>query len=105
MKLFDEDILSEFLSEEGKECFIEWENIVLTESYSSIPNSMDLCFIQCIVANFKRKYQWDSSANISSVDIPNGSEYYNSDRVIIPLDEYESKLKQKLRSNKIDQIL
>jgi hypothetical protein len=83
---FDQDILFEFLPEEDKKSFMVWDNVLLTQKYSSrrkrrysIPNS-----VQNIVATYRAPFE---------------------ERVLIPLDEYELRLKQKERDNKLNDIL
>jgi hypothetical protein len=79
---FDQDILFEFLPEEDKKSFMVWDNVILTQKYSSIPGS-----IQSIVATY-----------ISSSIGP-------FEKVLIRLDEYELRLKQKERDKKLNNIL
>jgi hypothetical protein len=58
------------------------DNVALTQKYSSIPDS-----IQAIVATYRVRYVFDE------------------ERIIIPLDEYELRLKEKQREEKINKIL
>jgi hypothetical protein len=85
---FDQDILFEFLPEEDKKSFMVWDNVLLTtlfifvvptEKDSSILNS-----VQNIVATYRAPFE---------------------DRVLIPLDEYELRLKQKERDNKLNKLI
>ena len=76
---FNQDILFEFIPEEDKKYFMVWDNVLLTQKYSSIPNS-----VQNIVATYRAPFE---------------------ERVLIPLDEYESRLKQKEREIKLNKIL
>jgi len=79
---FDYDILFDFLSEEDKKSFMVWDNVELTQKYSSIPGS-----IQAIVATYRVRYVFDE------------------ERIIIPLDEYELRVKEKQREEKLNKIL
>jgi hypothetical protein len=79
---FDYDILFDFLSEEDKKSFMVWDNVELTQKYSSIPDS-----IQAIVATYRVRYVFDE------------------ERIIIPLDEYELRVKEKQREEKLNKIL
>ena len=75
---FDHDILFEFIPEEDKKYFMVWDNVLLTQKYSSIPNS-----VQNIVATYRAPpYK----------------------RVLIPLDEYELRVKEKERNNKLNNL-
>ena len=76
---FDHDILFEFIPEEDKKSFMVWDNVLLTQKYSSIPNS-----VQNIVATYRAPFE---------------------ERVLIPLDEYDARVKQKERDNKLNKIL
>jgi len=75
---FDHDILFEFIPEEDKKSFMVWDNVLLTQKYSSIPNS-----VQNIVATYRAPFE---------------------ERVLIPLDEYELRLKQKERDSKLNNL-
>lgn len=77
--IFDSDILKEFLPEEDKKSFLVWDNILLTPKYSSIPDS-----VETIVAIYRAPFE---------------------ERIIIPLNEYEGKVKQKERDSRINSIL
>ena len=76
---FDQDILFEFLPEKDKKSFLVWDNIIVTKNYSSIPGS-----IETIVATYRSPFE---------------------ERVLIDLDEYKSRVKQKKRDINIDKIL
>ena len=76
---FDQDILFEFLPEKDKKSFLVWDNIIVTKNYSSIPRS-----IETIVATYRSPFE---------------------ERVLIDLDEYKSRVKQKKRDINIDKIL
>lgn len=77
---FDQDILFEFLPEEDKKSFMAWDNVFCN------PNGRDAKFagVARIVAVYRAPFE---------------------ERVFIPLSEYELRLKQKLRDNKLDLIL
>ena len=77
---FDHDILFEFLPEEDKKHFLVWDNVFCN------PNGRDAkaAGVARIVAVYRAPFE---------------------ERVFIPLDEYELRLKQKLRDNKLDLIL
>ena len=75
---FDQDILFEFLPEEDKKSFMVWDNVLLTQKYSSIPNS-----VQNIVATYRAPFE---------------------ERVLIPLDEYQLRVKEKERDNKLNNL-
>jgi hypothetical protein len=75
---FDQDILFEFLPEEDKKSFMVWDNVILTQKYASIPDS-----VQTIVATYRAPFE---------------------ERVLIPLDEYELRLKEKERDNKLNNL-
>ena len=77
---FDYDILFEFLPEEDKKSFMVWDNAFCN------PNGLDANAAGSarIVAVYRAPFE---------------------ERVFIPLDEYELKLKQKLRATKLDSIL
>lgn len=90
---FDEDILSEFLSKEDKECFIKWADLLLSQDYS-MPGDT-----QTVIATFYR-YRWPEYGYGDK-----GKRSLLLERITIPLDEYESRFKQKLRAHQIDSIL
>ena len=73
---FEHDILFEFIPEEDKKSFMVWDNVLLTQKYSSIPNS-----VQNIVATYRSPFE---------------------ERVIIPLSDYDARVKQKERDNKLN---
>lgn len=77
---FDYDILFEFIPEEDKKSFLIWDNAFCN------PNGLDAKAAGSarIVAVYRAPFE---------------------ERVFIPLDEYELKLKQKLRGIKLDSIL
>lgn len=75
---FDQDILFDFLSEEDKKSFMVWDNVILTQKYNSIPGS-----VQNIVVTYRAPFE---------------------ERVLIPLDEYELRLKEKERDNKLNNL-
>lgn len=77
---FDHDILFEFLPEEDKKSFMVWDNVFCN------PNGLDAkaAGVARIVAIYRAPFE---------------------ERVFIPLDEYELKLKQKLRDNKINSVI
>ena len=73
---FEHDILFEFIPEEDKKSFMVWDNVLLTQKYSSIPNS-----VQNIVATYRSPFE---------------------ERVIIPLSDYDARVKQRERDNKLN---
>lgn len=75
---FDHDILFEFLPEEDKKSFMVWDNVILSQKYASIPDS-----VQTIVATYRAPFE---------------------ERVLIPLDEYELRVKEKERDNKLNNL-
>jgi len=77
---FDQDILFEFLPEEDKKSFMVWDNVFCN------PNGLDANAAGSarIVAVYRAPFE---------------------ERVFIPLSEYEVRLKQKVRDNKLDSIL
>ena len=75
---FDYDILFYFLSEEDKKSFMVWDNVILSQKYASIPDS-----VQTIVATYRAPFE---------------------ERVLIPLDEYELRVKEKERDNKLNNL-
>jgi hypothetical protein len=77
---FDHDILFEFLPEEDKKSFMAWDNVFCN------PNGRDAkaAGVARIVAIYRAPFE---------------------ERVFIPLDEYEVRLKQKVRDTKLDSIL
>jgi len=77
---FDQDILFEFLPEEDKKSFMAWDNVFCN------PNGLDAkgAGSARIVAVYRAPFE---------------------ERVFIPLSEYEVRLKQKERDNKLDDIL
>jgi hypothetical protein len=79
---FDQDILFDFLSEEDKKSFMVWDNVILTQKYNSIPNS-----VQNIVV--RKKLSVDG--NVTGA-------------VLIPLDEYQLRVKEKERDNKLNNL-
>jgi hypothetical protein len=72
---FDHDILFEFLPEEDKKSFLVWVNSFLNVSSGYTLDS--------IVAIYRAPFE---------------------ERVFIPLDEYELRLKQKERNNKLNNL-
>lgn len=75
---FNHDILKEFLPEEDKKSFLVWDNVLLKPKYT-IPDS-----VETIVAIYRAPFE---------------------ERIIIPLNEYEGKVKQKERDSRIDSLL
>ena len=77
---FDHDILFEFLPEEDKKSFMAWDNVFCN------PNGRDAkaAGVTRIVAIYRAPF---------------------GESVLIPLPEYELRLKQKLRDIKLDSIL
>ena len=77
---FDYDIIFEFLPEEDKKSFMAWDNVFCN------PNGRDAkaAGVARIVAIYRAPFE---------------------ERVFIPLDEYEVRLKQKVRDTKLDSIL
>jgi hypothetical protein len=77
---FDHDILFEFLPEEDKKSFMAWDNVFCN------PTGRDAkaAGVVRIVAVYRAPFE---------------------ERVFISLSDYELKLKQKLRDNKLDTIL
>ena len=83
---FDQDILFEFLPEEDKKYFMAWDNV--------------FCNPNVVYEGYGRDAKAAGSARIVAV--------YRApfeERVFIPLSEYEVRLKQKVRDNKLDSIL
>jgi hypothetical protein len=78
MEKFNQDILFEFLSEEDKKSFRVWDNVMLSKKYASIPDS-----VQTIVATYRASFE---------------------ERIFIPLDEYELRVKEKERDNKLNNL-
>ena len=74
---FDHDILFEFLPEEDKKSFMVWDSVFCN------PNAK-AAGLDRIVAVYRAPFE---------------------ERVFIPLSEYEVRLKQKVRDNKLDSIL
>jgi len=84
---FDYDILFDFLSEEDKKSFMVWDNVILSQKYDPIPDkplSRNVLSVQTIVATYRAPFE---------------------ERIFIPLDEYELKLKLKNREEKLNKIL
>lgn len=80
MKNFDHDILFEFIPEEDKKSFMVWDNVFCN------PNGLDAKYagVARIVAIYRAPFE---------------------ERVLIPLPEYELRLKQKEREIKLNKIL
>jgi hypothetical protein len=78
MEKFNQDILFEFLSEEDKKSFMVWDNVILSQKYDSIPDS-----VQTIVATYRAPFE---------------------ERIFIPLDEYQLRVKEKERDNKLNNL-
>ena len=72
---FDHDILFEFLPEEDKKSFMAWDNVFCN------PNGRGSVRI---VATYRAPFE---------------------ERIFIPFEEYQMKLKQKERNTKLDSIL
>ncbi len=84
---FDYDILFDFLSEEDKKSFMVWDNVILSQKYTPIPDkplSRNVLSVQTIVATYRSPFE---------------------ERVLIPLDEYELRVKEKEREEKLNKIL
>ncbi len=84
---FDYDILFDFLSEEDKKSFMVWDNVILSQKYTPIPDkplARNVLSVQTIVATYRAPFE---------------------ERIFIPLDEYELKLKLKNREEKLNKIL
>jgi hypothetical protein len=75
---FDHDILFEFLSEEDKKSFMVWDNVILSQKYASIPDS-----VQTIVVTYRAPFE---------------------ERIFIHLDEYQLRVKEKERDNKLNNL-
>jgi hypothetical protein len=83
---FDHDILFEFLPEEDKKSFMVWDNVILSQKYTPIPDkplSRNVLSVQTIVATYRSPFE---------------------ERVLIPLDEYELRVKEKERNNKLNNL-
>ncbi len=83
---FDYDILFDFLSEEDKKSFMVWDNVILSQKYTPIPDkplSRNVLSVQTIVATYRSPFE---------------------ERVLIPLDEYELRVKEKERNNKLNNL-
>ncbi len=83
---FDHDILFDFLSEEDKKSFMVWDNVILSQKYTPIPDkplSRNVLSVQTIVATYRSPFE---------------------ERVLIPLDEYELRVKEKERNNKLNNL-
>ena len=76
---FDQDILFEFLPEEDKKSFLVWDN-----AYCN-PNGLDAraAGVARIVAIYRAPFE---------------------ERVFIPLDEYQLRVKEKERDNKLNNL-
>lgn len=76
---FDHDILFEFIPEEDKKSFMVWDNVFCN------PNGLDAKYagVARIVAIYRAPFE---------------------ERVLIPLPEYELRLKQKERNNKLNNL-
>ena len=84
---FDYDILFEFLSEEDRNYFTAWDNAAFSTGAAFCnPNGRDAGAAGSarIVAVYRAPFE---------------------ERIFIPLSEYEVRLKQKERDNKLDNIL
>jgi hypothetical protein len=79
MEKFDHDILFEFLPEEDKKSFMVWDNVFCN------PNGRDAkaAGVARIVATYRAPFE---------------------ERVLIPLDEYELRVKEKERDNKLNNL-
>jgi hypothetical protein len=78
---FDQDILFEFLPEEDKKFFQVWDSV---KKFWPMLYVNRLKNVESIVATYRAPFQ---------------------ERIIITLDEYEKKIKQKNRDINIDKIL
>ena len=83
---FDHDILFEFLPEEDKNYFTAWDNAAFSTGAAFCnPNGLDAKAGSArIIAVYRAPFE---------------------QRIFIPLSEYEVRLKQKVRDNKLDSIL
>ena len=83
---FDHDILFEFLPEEDKKSFMVWDNAAFSTGAAFCnPNGLDAKAGSArIIAVYRAPFE---------------------QRIFIPLSEYEVRLKQKVRDNKLDSIL
>lgn len=86
---FDHEILFELLPEEDKKSFMVWDRVILTQKYNSIPGS-----VQNVVATYRTRLFFDAAYNEDQ-----------EERLLIPLDEYEIKLKQKERDIKLGKLI
>ncbi len=86
MEKFNQDILFEFLPEEDKKSFMVWDNVILSQKYVSVPGKPllpNVLSVQTIVATYRAPFE---------------------ERVLIPLDEYQLRLKEKERNNKLNNL-
>ena len=80
---FDHDILFDFLSEEDKKSFMVWDNVwIRPKKYTLVSGGID-----SIVATYRVRYVFDE------------------ERIIIPLDEYQLRVKEREREEKLNKIL
>ena len=82
---FDQDILFEFLPEEDKKSFMAWDNVFCNPAVLFRTNGRDgkSAGVARIVAVYRAPFE---------------------ERVFIPLDEYELRLKQKERDFKLNKL-
>jgi hypothetical protein len=80
---FDHDILFEFIPEEDKKSFMTWDNVFLPATSTNVSRDT-------IVAVYRAPFELEGC--------------YLHERIFIPLSEYELRLKQKERNNKLNNL-